>query len=71
LKGGAVPSDWQSPTPVFFLTVNKTPYKFAIAARTKNAVNLLCLAERWLKGALEELGTGAKTTTNYGYLRLI
>ncbi len=65
--GKKSPSDWQSPNPVFFLTVSGTPYLFAIAARTKDAVNLLPITERWLRGALAELGIGAKTSADYGY----
>ncbi len=61
------PADWDSPRPVFFLTVNKTPYSFAIAARTSDANDLLPTAEKWLKGALKELGVGAKTSADYGY----
>ncbi len=65
--GKKSPSDWQSPNPVFFLTVSGTPYLFAIAVRTKDAVNLLPITERWLRGALTELGIGAKTSADYGY----
>ncbi len=61
------PADWESPRPVFFLTVSETPYLFAIAARTEQANDLLDVAERWLKGALNELGVGAKTSADYGY----
>lgn len=66
-SGEQAPSDWQSPNPVFFLTVKQTKYRFAIAARTKDAITLLDTAERWLKGALTELGIGAKTSADYGY----
>lgn len=66
-KGGSQPADWDSPRPVFFLTVSDTPYLFAIAARTKGANALLDTTERWLKGALKELGIGAKTSADYGY----
>ncbi|MEM3896940.1 MAG: type III-B CRISPR module RAMP protein Cmr6, partial [Archaeoglobaceae archaeon] len=66
-KGKEAPSDWQSPKPVFFLTVSEINYLFAIAARTNDANDLLLTAEEWLKGALRELGIGAKTSANYGY----
>ncbi|MDI9645519.1 MAG: type III-B CRISPR module RAMP protein Cmr6 [Archaeoglobales archaeon] len=66
-KGKEAPSDWQSPKPVFFLTVSEINYLFAIAARTNDANDLLLTAEKWLKGALRELGIGAKTSANYGY----
>jgi len=78
-KGKEAPSDWQSPKPVFFLTVSeskinyekneneKINYLFAIAARANDAIAWLDTAEKWLKGALRELGIGAKTSANYGY----
>ncbi|MFA0731910.1 MAG: hypothetical protein LKKZDAJK_000900 [Candidatus Fervidibacter sp.] len=66
-QGGKPPADWESPSPVFFLTVHATPYLFAIAARSEQGNRLLDLAEQWLKGALRELGIGAKTSADYGY----
>jgi len=70
-QGGHPPADWESPNPVFFLTVSETPYLFAIATRTKNANGLLDVAEQWLKGALKELGIGAKTSADYGYWTIL
>jgi CRISPR type III-B/RAMP module RAMP protein Cmr6 len=61
------PADWESPNPVFFLTVTETPYRFAIAARSEQGNRLLDLAEKWLKGALADLGIGAKTSADYGF----
>ena len=61
------PADWESPNPVFFLTVTETPYRFAIAARSEHGNSLLDLAEEWLKGALRGIGIGAKTSADYGY----
>jgi len=61
------PADWESPNPVFFLTVTETPYRFAIAARSEHGNSLLDLAEKWLKGALRGIGIGAKTSADYGY----
>jgi CRISPR-associated protein Cmr6 len=61
------PADWESPNPVFFLTVTETHYRFAIAARSEQGNRLLDLAEQWLKGALADLGIGAKTSADYGY----
>lgn len=69
-RGEEAPSDWQSPNPVFFLTVSETPYLFVIAARTRDSVYLLDTSERWLKGALKELGIGAKTSADYGYWKV-
>jgi len=64
------PADWDSPRPVFFLTVTETPYRFAIVARSEQGNRLLDLAEKWLKGALSELGIGAKTSSDYGYWQI-
>jgi len=61
------PADWDSPRPVFFLTVGETPYRFTITSRSEQGNHLLNLAESWLKGALKELGIGAKTSADYGY----
>ena len=61
------PADWESPNPVFFLTVTETPYRFAIASHSEQGNRLLDLAEKWLKGALTELGIGAKTNADYGF----
>jgi len=66
-QGQNPPADWDSPRPVFFLTVTETPYRFAIAAQSEQDNRLLELAEKWLKGALRELGIGAKTSADYGY----
>jgi len=66
-QGQSPPADWESPNPVFFLTVSKTPYRFAIASRSEQGNYFLDLAESWLKGALKELGIGAKTSADYGY----
>jgi len=66
-QGEKPPADYESPTPVFFLTVEGTPYHFALATRAEDAEALLNKAEQWLKGALQELGIGAKTSADYGY----
>jgi len=66
-QGQNPPADWESPNPVFFLTVTETTYRFAIAARSEQGNRLLDLAEQWLKGALADLGIGAKTSADYGF----
>jgi CRISPR-associated protein Cmr6 len=66
-QGQKPPADWDSPRPIFFLTVTETPYRFAIAARSEQDNRLLEFAEKWLKGGLRELGIGAKTSADYGY----
>jgi len=70
MKGKKPPVDYELPKPVFFLTVEKTLYRFALATRVVNADELLACAERWLKGALSKLGIGAKTSADYGYWQI-
>lgn len=72
-KPGAVPSDDQSPVPVFFLTVAPgTEFDFAILCRTRPdpVREALGQAITWLKGGLKNLGAGAKTAAGYGYFLL-
>ncbi len=66
-RGQHPPADWESPNPVFFLTVHMASYQFALAARHESGNRLLDTAEKWLRGALSELGIGAKTSAGYGY----
>lgn len=67
-RGGSTPpADWLSPVPVYFLTVERTPFLFALAARRKEANGLVGAAVQWFKAALSELGVGAKTAAGYGY----
>ncbi len=65
------PTAWQSPIPVYFLTVAPgTEIAFAVGWRTEldeTGLRLLALARQWLEGGLKELGAGAKTTAGYGY----
>lgn len=65
--GNTPPADWLSPKPVYFLTVERTPFLFAVAARRKEANGLIPTVVKWLKNALSELGMGAKTAAGYGY----
>jgi CRISPR-associated protein Cmr6 len=65
-RGKIAPADYHSPVPVYFLTVERTPYAFAVAARGSH---LRVTAEDWLKTALSDLGIGGKTAAGYGYLR--
>lgn len=67
------PTDTQSPNPVFFLTVKKTPFQFLLGAKewdltTKTFWNGQTL-EWWLENALSEHGIGAKTAVGYGYMK--
>jgi CRISPR-associated protein Cmr6 len=69
-RGAQPPANWELPNPVFFLTVSETPYWFGLAQRPGSSDHLLDTAARWLKGALKELGVGAKTTAGYGLWEL-
>ncbi|HXH09563.1 MAG TPA: type III-B CRISPR module RAMP protein Cmr6 [Alphaproteobacteria bacterium] len=67
-RGGSTPpADWLSPVPVYFLTVERTPFLFALAARRKEANGLVGAAAQWLQAALSELGIGGKTAAGYGF----
>jgi CRISPR-associated protein Cmr6 len=64
------PTDWQSPNPVFFLTVApNTEFRFAVGWRGKADEPLQRLAQKWLKKGLQKLGAGAKTSAGYGYFK--
>jgi CRISPR-associated protein Cmr6 len=65
------PTNWQSPNPVFFLTVD-AGQEFCFAVGWRGAVDTLLRgkAEAWLKDGLMNLGAGAKTSAGYGYFRL-
>lgn len=63
--GRSYPADYLSPVPNVFLTVKKgIEFKFFLASKNKIALNN---AFEWLKGALEKLGAGGKTTSGYGH----
>jgi CRISPR-associated protein Cmr6 len=65
--GKTPPADWLSPIPIYFLTVERTQFLFAIGARRKAANDLAGIAAEWLKAALQELGVGARTAAGYGF----
>ncbi len=68
---GKPPADWDSPTPVPFITARGT-FHFYLGlvplpeAELEKGRQLLGLAARLLKTALEEEGVGAKTVLGYG-----
>lgn len=66
------PGDWDSPIPVYFLTVQAGhEFQFALAKRRDDVdERLLDLAVQWLIGALEYEGAGAKTATGYGAFKV-
>jgi CRISPR-associated protein Cmr6 len=67
-KGEVAPTNWQSPTPIYFLTVKAgVNFGFAVGWRGQEDERLHKLAQDWLTGGLTELGAGAKTNAGYGY----
>ncbi|MGQ9556095.1 MAG: type III-B CRISPR module RAMP protein Cmr6 [Anaerolineae bacterium] len=70
-KGRTPPTDWQSPVPIYFLTVApNTEFRFAVGWRgplDAERSRLRGLAERWLWNGLTHLGAGAKTSAGYGF----
>ena len=70
-KGNAPPTDWQSPVPVYFLTVAAgTEFRFGVGWRgalDEAGQCLRRLAQKWLTEGLTNLGAGAKTSAGYGY----
>src|SRR5262249_24104778 len=69
---GEPPRDWDSPIPVYFLSVPAGQgFSFALGKRGEDVPDdLLELAGQWLAGGLVESGAGAKTATGYGTFRL-
>jgi len=59
------PADYHSPVPVYFLTVERTPFSFALASHDRQ---LRGTAEAWLRAALTEIGIGSKTAAGYGFM---
>lgn len=74
-QGTEPPANWQSPVPVYFLTVAPgTEFCFAVGWRRpggEEPTRLQALAKRWLIGGLTELGAGAKTTAGYGFFEQV
>lgn len=80
--GSEPPADWQSPTPIFFLTVErKAEFRFDVACRPPDDTNgdaeMAALAstgyERlgdWLREALRD-GLGGKRSAGYGAFEVI
>lgn len=63
--------DWESPIPVYFLTV-EAGAKFAFAlgkTHTQVSDDLLTQAAQWLQSALTWSGAGAKTNAGYGLFK--
>jgi CRISPR-associated protein Cmr6 len=70
-QGNEPPTDYQSPIPIYFLTVGRgSPFAFGVVARTKEGERHLTQAVRWLQDGLCEMGIGGKTTSGYGIWKL-
>jgi CRISPR-associated protein Cmr6 len=72
-QGKEPPANWQSPQPVFFLTLGaKSRFFFAVGARDASDVAKRAreLAADWLLLALDQMGVGAKTSAGYGYWKV-
>lgn len=64
-QGNEPPANWQSPQPVFFLTLGAaSTFWFAVGGEEKDR------AAEWLLAALDQMGAGAKTSAGYGYWRV-
>lgn len=65
---GETPGDWYSPSPIFFLAVEKgTKFRFSLASKEKELVEK---TKKLLEEALKYAGIGAKTSAGYGYFEV-
>jgi len=72
------PADYHNPTPIHFLTVKDTDFRFFIGIREADNKKLkegkfkgetpLSVAVKWLKKSMSQHGIGAKTAVGYGYM---
>lgn len=68
------PTDWQNPSPVFFLTVEKVVFRVCVIYLEKDLRGLKMAGktlEEWMKEAFKYGGIGAKTSLGYGMGELI
>ncbi len=64
----APPTNWQNPTPIYFLTVApQTEFRFAVAWRGAGEPTHLQKAVEFLRQGLLQLGIGAKPPAGYGF----
>jgi CRISPR-associated protein Cmr6 len=61
------PADYLSPIPIYFLTVERTTFRFAVAIWNQKAKTPIDEVVATLKGALCNIGLGGKTSAGYGY----
>ncbi len=68
--GDKPPADWQSPRPIFFLTLKETNFEFIFGVKDVKYIGLLETLTKsetgWLYRTLKEQGIGAKTAVGYG-----
>lgn len=64
----AVPADWHSPTPIYFLAAKAPVFLISVAPRNEWGADEVDLGEvmQCISDALEWLGAGAKTAVGYG-----
>jgi CRISPR-associated protein Cmr6 len=78
-QGKDFPVDYDSPIPIHFLTVQKTPFSFALGIHAlegeiadyfpgKNASELTQELKNIATEALQNLGIGSKTSLGYGLM---
>lgn len=71
--GTQAPTPYQNPVPVYFLTLgNKSQFAFAVAGKDDQPQTQMLVekAKQWLQAGLSDLGIGAKTAAEYGYLEI-
>ena len=69
--GQTPPAPWDSPNPVYFLTLGQeSKFAFAVASRDGQEKKQVLVEQafEWLRCGLSELGIGAKTAAGYGYM---
>jgi len=65
-SGKEPPTDWQSPNPIKFLTVEKTKFTFYLCLKPSEGSQLLEKAKILLEDSLKNYGIGAKNALGYG-----
>ena len=72
-QGSEPPTDTQTPIPIPFLTVTKSPFLFLVGADEKLDIQSTKIdnknIQEWLRSALTQHGIGAKTAIGYGYFQ--
>ena len=64
--GKTPPADWQSPVPVFFMSLKNAKFQFAFALKEDSKEDLEEIKTK-LTQALQNHGLGAKTAVGYGF----